>query len=77
MIYHHNTEAQIQTVAELLLFWKNKYGIPLKYNEDMWDVSNDAIGGNPGIWTHCSFRSDKSDLFPMPEMIEMLQGLDI
>jgi len=69
------TEAQIQTVAELLLFFKNKYGIPLKYNDDMWDVSKRALSGEPGVWAHCSFRYDKSDVHPCSDLISMLKQI--
>lgn len=69
------TEAQIETVGELLLLFNKKYNIPLKYNEDMWNVSNKALNGKKGIWTHVSFRSDKSDCFPQPELVEMLKSL--
>ena len=69
------TQAQIDTTAELLLLWKNKWNIPLTYNEDMWDVNVGALSGKPGVWTHTSFRSDKSDCFPQPELIEMLKSI--
>jgi len=69
------TEKQIDTVAELLLFWKERWNINLKYNDTMWDVSKDALSGVNGVWTHVSYRSDKSDCFPQPELIEMLKSL--
>ena len=69
------SEAQIQTVGELLLLWNIKYGIPLDYHEDMWDISKKGLSGAPGIWTHDTFRTDKSDCHPQPELIEMLKTL--
>ena len=69
------TNAQIQTVGELLLFWRDRYGIPLDYNQTMWDVSASAKQGTPGVWSHTSFRSDKSDVHPQPELIEMLKTI--
>jgi N-acetyl-anhydromuramyl-L-alanine amidase AmpD len=69
------TDAQIETVAKLLIFWNEKYGIPLDYNEDMWDISTKAVKGDTGVWTHTSFRSDKSDCHPQFELIEMLKSL--
>ena len=56
------------------MFWNDRYNIPLEYNQDMWDVSINALKGAPGIWTHVSYRSDKSDCHPQPELIEMLQS---
>jgi len=69
------TNEQIQTVGELLLFWRQKYGIPLQYNDDMWNISENAKIGIPGVWTHVSFRPDKSDCSPQPELIDMLQTI--
>lgn len=69
------TNAQIETVAKLLIFWGEKFGISLNYNESMWDVSREALNGDTGVWTHNSYRSDKSDCHPEPELIEMLKSL--
>lgn len=75
--YQKYTNEQIRTVGELLLFWKQKYGIPLTYHENMWDVSQDALSGVPGVWTHVSYRpaNAKTDLHPQPEVIEMLKTI--
>jgi len=69
------TNAQIQTVGELLLYWKMKFNIPLMYHDNMWDISSEALTGQPGIWTHDSFRKDKSDCHPQPELIDMLKTI--
>lgn len=69
------TDAQIETVRQLLIYWNDFYGIPLTYNDDMWVVSKRALTGTPGIWSHTSYRKDKSDIHPQPEMVEMLQSL--
>ena len=41
----------------------------------MWDVSKDALLGTPGIYTHNSYRRDKTDISPQPNMINMLRSL--
>jgi N-acetyl-anhydromuramyl-L-alanine amidase AmpD len=69
------TDAQIESVRQLLVFWNKTYGIPLEYNEDMWDLSYNALAGKSGIYSHTSYRSDKSDCHPQPELIEMLKSL--
>jgi N-acetyl-anhydromuramyl-L-alanine amidase AmpD len=69
------SQKQIDTVAELLLHWNNLYNIPLTYQEDMWNVSLNAISGKPGVWSHTSFREDKSDVHPDPDLIKMLKVL--
>lgn len=70
------TEEQIAATRELLIFWNTKWGIPLQYNESMWNLSANALTGTPGIWTHTSFRLDKSDCHPQTELIDMLKGLE-
>lgn len=69
------TDAQIESVRQLLVYWGERYKIPLKYNEDMWDYSQRAMNGQAGVWTHTSFRTDKSDCHPQPELIQMLKSL--
>jgi len=69
------TDAQIEAVRELLVFWNERYKIPLDYHDDMWDISNEALAGKAGVWTHVSYRKDKSDCHPQPELIEMLKSL--
>jgi len=69
------TDEQIEAVRKLLVFWGETYNIPLNYNEDIWDVSNEALSGKKGIWSHVSFREDKSDCHPQNELIEMLKSL--
>jgi len=73
--YEKYTDAQIEAVRKLLVFWNEKYGIPLTYNEDMWALSSKALSGQAGVWTHVSFREDKSDCHPQPELIQMLKSL--
>jgi len=74
--YHNYTDAQIESVKELLILWKATYGIPLIYNEDIWDITKRALNGEPGVYTHNSVRKDKSDVYPHPKLIEMLKSLD-
>lgn len=73
--YHQYTDAQIESVKDLLLLWKNKYNIPLTYNSDIWDVTTRALKNEPGVYTHNSVRSDKVDIHPQPNLIEMLKSL--
>jgi len=75
--YEKYKEAQLKTLGELLLFWNQRYGIPLTYNEDMWEVSQRALEGMPGVWSHTSYRPkpDKTDCHPQPELIELLKTL--
>lgn len=67
--------AQIESLRQLLVFLCDKYSIPKTYNADMWDYSEKAMAGTPGIYTHVSYRKDKSDCHPQPELVAMLQSL--
>jgi len=69
------TQAQIDATAVLVNYLCDKYNIPKDYNESMWDVSKEALEGKPGVWSHVSVRTDKSDLHPQPEVITMLKSL--
>lgn len=74
--YHKYSDAQIESVRQLLVFWNKRYDIPIDYNEcNMWDLSRDALSGKKGVYTHNSYRSDKSDVFPQPSLIKMLKTL--
>ena len=75
LYYEKYTEAEIESVRQLLVHWNKQFGIPLDYHADMWEVSERALSGKPGIWTHVSYRADKSDCHPQPELIEMLKSL--
>lgn len=69
------TDAQIEAVRQLLVFWHERYDIPLDYHEDMWHYSKNAMAGKDGIWSHVSYRKDKSDCHPQPELVKMLKSL--
>ena len=74
--WHRYTDAQIESVRQLLVFWHKRYGISITYNEcDMWQVSKRALRGENGLFSHNSVRPDKLDIYPCPRMIEMLKEL--
>lgn len=73
--YEKYTDAQIESARLLILHIACAYGINTEYCSDMWDISNDALTGKNGIWSHTSFRTDKSDCHPQPELIQMLNSL--
>jgi N-acetyl-anhydromuramyl-L-alanine amidase AmpD len=74
--YHRYSDEQIRSVENLLRYWIEYYDIERSYNaRDMWGVSKKALRGESGIFTHNSVRKDKSDIFPQPEIIEMLKLL--
>ena len=73
--YHAYSDAQLESLKKLLVFLCNKYNISKKYNEDMWNISTKALDGENGIWTHISYRTDKTDCPPQPKLIKILKEL--
>lgn len=66
------TDKQLKSLQLLLKYLCQFYTIPKNYNYEMWDYSKQAINGNPGIYTHASYRKDKSDCFPYENLKELL-----
>lgn len=73
--YEKYTPEQIHSLSFLLKVLSEQYNIPLTYRSHMWEVSQEALMGVPGVWTHVSYREDKTDCHPQPELIKMLQEL--
>lgn len=74
--FHKYTDAQIESVRQLLEYWKNIYSIDIKFDFDrMFTVNAKALKGENGVYTHNSYRKDKVDIYPCPRMIEMLKSL--
>ena len=73
--FQRYSTAQIESLRQLLVFLCVKFNIPKTYNSDMWGISGNALAGKPGIYTHVSYRKDKSDCHPQPELITMLKEL--
>ncbi len=73
--WQNYTDEQIFSVRELLLMWNERYGIDLTYHEDIWQVTDRALKGERGVFTHNSVRADKADVYPHPKLITMLQNL--
>jgi len=74
--FHKYTTAQIESVRQLLVYWGEIYKIDLTYNyEKLFTVNNEALTGKNGLYTHNSYRKDKTDIHPQPEMLEMLKSL--
>ncbi len=73
--FHKYTLAQIESLRQLLVYLADKFVIDKTYKADMWDISTNALSGKNGIYTHVSYREDKSDMHPQPELLKMLQEL--
>lgn len=73
--YQCYTTSQIESLSMLLPILSSFAGIPLAYNDNIFSLNQDALSGKSGVYTHVSYRSDKSDCHPQKELIEMLKGL--
>lgn len=75
--FQNYTERQINKLKYWILLNALRFDIPLKYNEfDLWNVNNNALNGVKGIYTHCSFWSDRSDIAPHKNIVEILKNLE-
>jgi N-acetyl-anhydromuramyl-L-alanine amidase AmpD len=73
--YYDYSPAQIESTRKILISLKETFGIPLDYNPDIWDINRRALTGAPGVYTHNCVRRDKNDVYPHPDLIEMLKSL--
>jgi N-acetyl-anhydromuramyl-L-alanine amidase AmpD len=71
------TDKQLKSLQILLIYLCETYNIPKKYNPEMWEYSRSAMNGSPGIFSHTSFRKDKSDCFPQKEIIQIIDQIQI
>lgn len=69
------TDRQLMALRELLHELTRRHGIPRAYNSSMWAVLPDALRGYCGIFTHCSYRADKLDCHPQPQLINVLKTI--
>jgi N-acetyl-anhydromuramyl-L-alanine amidase AmpD len=74
--YHEYSDAQIESVRQLLVYLGETYKIDLSFNYDqLFKLSTKSLKGENGLFTHNSCRKDKNDIYPCPRMIEMLKSL--
>jgi N-acetyl-anhydromuramyl-L-alanine amidase AmpD len=73
--FHKYTAVQIESLRQLLVYLCDTYKISKEYHLTMWDLNEEALSGKSGVFTHVSYRADKSDMHPQAELVEMLKGL--
>lgn len=74
--FHKYTDAQIESVRQLLEYWKEIYAIDLSFDySQLFEVNKKALEGENGLYTHNSYRMDKTDAYPCPRLIRMLKNL--
>ena len=67
-------EKQLESLKLLLQYLCETYKIPKTYIPEMWEISKSALRGDKGIFTHVSYRKDKSDCHPQKELVEVLKS---
>lgn len=70
------TDAQLESTRKLILHLQNNWNIEIEsgiYNEEWFDY-HDKWFSLGGLRTHTQVRRDKFDLFPQPELIQMLNS---
>jgi Putative peptidoglycan binding domain/N-acetylmuramoyl-L-alanine amidase len=75
--YHRYSAAQIEACRKLILSmaWFFNIPIPERTYDAQWFEFNSRAAYDPGLWTHTNVRTEKSDCFPQPEFIAMLNRL--
>ena len=84
--WHKYSDKQIASLKELILYIAERDSIDIhkgliseikkKGAIKAFDFNEDAYYGKvKGLWTHTNTRLDKTDLFPQPELVEMLLSL--
>lgn len=74
--FHKYSDAQIESLRQLIVYLGKTYGINLKQDVDnLFKVSTKALKGENGLYTHNSVRKDKVDVYPCPRLINMLKTL--
>lgn len=73
--FERYTDHEIEALWKLIRSWAKRFKISTSIKGNIFDINEDALKGTPGIFTHCSYRIDKQDLHPQPEIIQMLNAL--
>ena len=73
--YYKYSDAQIESLRQLVEYLCDTYDIPKDYRSEIWQLDKEAFKGTKGIFTHNSVRKDKSDMYPCPRVIKMLENL--
>jgi N-acetyl-anhydromuramyl-L-alanine amidase AmpD len=73
--WYKYSDAQIEALRQLVVYLCETYDIPTDYRSEIWAIDKLAFQNTKGIFTHNSVRKDKSDMYPCPRVIKMLQSL--
>jgi N-acetyl-anhydromuramyl-L-alanine amidase AmpD len=75
--YEKYTDCQLDSLRKLIIYLKKRWNIEIEsgiYTEEWFDY-NDKWFTTGGLRTHTQVRKDKFDMFPQPELIQMLNSI--
>jgi len=83
--WHKYSDTQIEALRKWILWIGERDGIDVRKGlpslikekgADAFEFNADAYYGKvKGVWTHTNTRKDKFDMFPQPELLDMLTSL--
>jgi serine protease inhibitor len=83
--FHSYTDLQIESLYNLLIYLGDRFEINLKKGlstniqkigvSKAFDLSEAAIQGSPGVWSHSNVRVDKISCYPHPDLIKTILSL--
>ena len=74
--YEKYTNVHIANIKNIIQGWMSKYNIPYTFNyNELFMLNKVPLTGKKGIYTHNSVRTDKFDVFPQLELINMLKSI--
>lgn len=75
-VFQKYSEAQIEAGVAMTKYFSEKFEIPITFEYDkFFKYSKEAIDGDAGLFSHVSYRKDKSDCHPQPSLIEALKSM--
>jgi N-acetyl-anhydromuramyl-L-alanine amidase AmpD len=69
--YEKYTAEQIQAVKDLVEYLATKYKIPAGFDRSIFDINQRALDQQAGVFAHSSYRKDKTDAHPQPELLNI------
>ena len=73
--YENYTPAQIAALSVLIPYLMKRFGISLQADPvKFWDFKNPATLP-PGIYSHSTVRKDKVDVYPHPDLVNLVYSL--
>lgn len=75
--FERYTEAELSSLKYWTLLMAIRFDIPLTNGPDtLFRLDRGALEGKEGLYTHCSFRADKTDLYPSKEVLALIEELN-